>query len=33
MYALGDELNKQYAFVQILMSIVCMYDCIVTSMK
>ena len=33
-YVLGaKELNKQYAFFQILMSIVCMYDCIVISMK
>ena len=30
---LGDELNKQYAFVQILMNIVCMYDYVVISMK
>ena len=29
----GDELNKHYAFVQILMSIVCMYDYVVISMK
>ena len=31
--SLGDELNKQFAFVQILMSIVFMYDCVVISMK
>ena len=30
---LGDELNKHYAFAQILMSIMCMYDCIVILRK